>query len=110
MILINKLNAFLAKFVGPNAAHVIDGLIGVALVGAAAFAASAPARLFLLHHALLGVIVTAGVPLVTAVASKFRKAAGSSAPLADELASAVTQAVKDAHAQLAAAPTVTPQK
>ncbi len=93
MILIDKLNGFLGRFVGPNAAHVIDGLIAFALVGAAAFAVSAPARVFLLHHALLGIVVSLSVPLVTALASKFRKAAGSSASLVDQITAAVTQAL-----------------
>jgi hypothetical protein len=95
-MLIDKLNGFLNRFVGPNAAHTIDALIGVALVGAVAFASSAPARLFLLHHALLGVLVSAGVPLVTALASKFRKAAGSTAPLVDQLTAAIVAAIPPA--------------
>lgn len=96
MNVINRFNGFLARFVGPNAAHVIDALIALALVGAVTYVASAPARLFLLHHATLGVLVTVAVPLVTALASRFRKAAGSSAPLADEIAAAVAKALRDA--------------
>lgn len=113
MTLIDKLNAFLAKFVGPNAAHMLDALIGIAIVGGVAFASSPASRVFLLHHATLGVIVTATIPIATGFASKFRKAAGDSGPLADQLVTAVTQAVKDAHTQsakakvAAAAPTVT---
>lgn len=96
--MIDKLNAALAKFVGPNAAHMIDGLIGVSLVGVPTLAASHAARVFLLHHSMLGLIVTAALPVTISLGSKFRKAAGSSAPLADQLAAAVTQAVADAHA------------
>lgn len=94
--MIDKLNAFLGRFVGPNAAHMIDAGIALALVGVPVLAASHPARVFLLHHATLGLIVTAALPLATALASKFRKAAGNSAPLADQLVAAVTQAVNDA--------------
>jgi len=89
--MIDKLNAFLARFVGPNAAHMIDALIGLGIVGLCAYAYSAPARLFLLHHAVLGAVVTVGVPIATALASKFRKAAGSQASLVDEVVAAVSQ-------------------
>lgn len=92
MNLVDRINSFLNRFVGPNAAHVIDALIGVALVGAVAFATSEPARVFLFNHPLLGVIVSVGVPLVTALASKFRKAAGSVVSLVDQLTVAVLAA------------------
>lgn len=103
MTLLDKFNAALGKLVGPNAAHMIDGLIGVGLVGVVAYASSPASRVFLLHHAQLGAIVTVGIPVVTALASKFRKAAGSTAPLADQLSAVVAQAVKDAHAAAPAA-------
>lgn len=106
MIIITKLNAFLARFVGPNAAHVIDGMIGVAIVGAATFVESPSARVFLVHHALLSTLVTAGIPVSTALASKFRKAAGSSQPLVDELAQVIRDELA-ASKPAAPAPTVT---
>lgn len=107
--MIARLNAFLSRFVGPNAAHIIDGLIGVALVGVPTLVGmliySPPARVFLLHHTTLGAVVTGlvglGVPAVTALASKFRKAAGSQAALVDEIA----RVVEDAFAK-ASLPTV----
>jgi hypothetical protein len=105
MNIVAKLNGFLGRFVGPNAAHVIDGMIGVAIVGAVTFVESPSARVFLVHHALLSTLVTAGIPVSTALASKFRKAAGSSQPLVDELA----QVIRDelAASKPAATPTVT---
>lgn len=96
--MIDKLNAFFGRFVGPNAAHTIDGLIGVALVGVPTLTASHAARVFLLHHSMLGMIVTAALPVTISLGSKFRKAAGNNASLADDLAAAVRQAVADAHA------------
>ena len=96
-----KIQAGLEKLVGPNAAHMLDALIAVALVGVptlvGALIYSAPARLFLLHHATLGAVITGlvgiGVPAVTALASKFRKAAGSQATLVDEIAKVVEDAL-----------------
>lgn len=108
-MLVEKVNGFLNRLVGPNAAHMIDALIAIALVGAGTFAVSAPARLFLVHHALLGIIVSAGIPLLTALASKFRKAAGSTAPLVDELAAAVAVLIKQAHAAPPAIPAESPE-
>ena len=98
--MIDRVNAFLAKFVGPNAAHVIDGLIGVAIVGGVAIAESPASRGFLAHHSTDAMIVAASVPLATALASKFRKAAGSSSTVAaDEIAAAVKQALTEARAK-----------
>lgn len=92
--LIERFNGWLAKFVGPNAAHVIDGLIGVALTLAGAFAFSTPARTFASHHADLGLIILLAPPVLTALASKFRKAAGSQVSLVDEIVAAIEAAKK----------------
>lgn len=91
-MLIERFNGWLGTLVGPNAAHVIDGLIGVSLTFAGAFAFSAPARTFASHHADLGLVVLLIPPVITALASKFRKAAGSQASLVDELLAAIEQA------------------
>ena len=93
MNLIGTINAQLSKLVGPNAAHMIDALIGLAIVGAVALLSSSAARAFLAHHATLSVIVTAAVPVATALASKFRKAAGSQASLLDEIEQIVKNAL-----------------
>ena len=93
--MIDRVNAFLGRFVGPNAAHVIDGLIGVAIVGGVAIAESPASRAFLAHHSTDAMLVAAGVPLATGLASKFRKAAGSSNTIADAVAAAVKQALAE---------------
>lgn len=93
--MIAKLNAFLGKFVGPNAAHAIDGVIGVAIGAAITLTYSAPARLFFLHHSRLGLIVgLVVVPVATALAAKFRKAAGSQVNLVDEITKSIEDALK----------------
>lgn len=87
--MIDKLNAFLSKFVGPNAAHMIDAVFAIALVDGAALSTSHAARLFLLQHARLGALVQLSIPPAIALSAKFRKAAGSQAPLVDELVKGV---------------------
>lgn len=89
MLLISKLNAFLSKFVGPNAAHMIDAVFAIAIVDGVALSTSPAARLFLLHHARLGALIQLSVPPAVALSAKFRKAAGSQASLVDELVKGV---------------------
>ena len=98
-MIVSKVNGWLSKLVGPNAAHMIDAAIGVAIPYAVTFAVSPGARVFLLHHSLLAVIVGASILPATALASKFRKAAGSSAPLADEIAAVVAAKILVAEKQ-----------
>lgn len=93
MQLIAKINAFLSKFVGPNAAHMIDAAVAIGIVDGAALVSSPSARAYLLHHALLSSIASISVPPAVALASKFRKAAGSQADLVDQVAKAVTDAI-----------------
>jgi hypothetical protein len=79
--MIEKLNAFLAKLVGPNSAHVIDGLVAWELTAISTGAADPSARKYAEAHPLLDVALTFGPPLLTAAAAKFRKAAAAkSAP------------------------------
>jgi hypothetical protein len=101
MILIDKLNAFLAKFVGPNAAHMIDAGIALGIAAAVTLCASPWARAETAHHALLGALFSVGVLVGTPLASKFRKAAGSQTALVDQIA----QVVDDALTKHAAVPT-----
>jgi hypothetical protein len=103
-VIVDKINGFLGRFVGPNAAHMIDAGIALAIAAGIALAASPAARTFEQHHSLLGILVSVGVLLGTPLVSKFRKAAGSSAPLVDQLVAAVAKAVADAHEQLPPSP------
>lgn len=73
--MIEKANAFLSKLVGPNAAHVIDGLVAWELTAAAAAVKSQSARDYAFHHPTVAVALTIALPLLTAAAAKFRKAA-----------------------------------
>jgi hypothetical protein len=77
MDLAEKVSSALSKLVGPNSAHVIDGLIAWELTAVAAGAKSHSAREYGVNHPLLVVAFTVGPPLLTAAAAKFRKAAGT---------------------------------
>jgi hypothetical protein len=79
-----EISAKLSKLVGPNSAHVIDGLIAWELTAVAAGAKSQSAREYGVAHPLLVVAFTVGPPLLTGLAAKFRKAAGAKPPSADE--------------------------
>lgn len=105
----NRINAFLARFVGPNAAHVIDAIVAFALTAAAAAAFSPAARDFELHHARLGVALALAPAILTALASKFRKAAGQPAnDLVDAIAAAVRAELTAAQAAPADRPALEP--
>ena len=93
MTLISKLNALLSKFVGPNAAHMVDAAVAVGIVDGAALVSSPSARAYLVHHAVLSSIASICVPPAVALASKFRKAAGSQADLVDQIAQVVQEAL-----------------
>lgn len=75
-----KLQGFLDRFVGPNAAHVLDGLIAFEITAGGAALASPSARAYGAHHPYVALGIAVGTPLLTAVASKFRKAATTKAP------------------------------
>jgi hypothetical protein len=70
-----KIQAGLDKLVGPNAAHVLDGLIAFEITAGTAALASPSARAYGAHHPLVALGIAVGTPLLTALASKFRKAA-----------------------------------
>jgi hypothetical protein len=74
-----KIQAALEKLVGPNAAHVLDGLIAFEITAGTVALASPSARAYGAHHPLVAVAIAVGTPLVTALASKFRKAATTKA-------------------------------
>lgn len=78
--MIDKLNKFFGRIVGPNSAHVIDGLVAYELTAAGAASQSQSARDFALHHPTIAVIFVIAPPILTAVAAKFRKAASKPAP------------------------------
>lgn len=75
-----KIQNGLSKFVGPNAAHVLDGLIGFEISAGVAAVATPSARNYADHHAVVAIGIAVGTPLLTALASKFRKAATTTAP------------------------------
>ncbi len=94
--MIDKVNAFLGRFVGPNAVHMIDAAVALGIAGGIALAASPAARQFEQRHSLLGVLVTIGVLLGTPLVSKFRKAAGGDATAtAQQIADAVAKALAE---------------
>jgi hypothetical protein len=75
-----KLQAFLERFVGPNAAHVLDGLVAFELTAAGAALSTDSARNYAVHHPAVAVTFTLAPPVLTALASKFRKAAHAKTP------------------------------
>lgn len=104
-----KLQSLLEKLVGPNAAHMIDGFVALGIVDGTVFVASADARVFLLHHATLGLLAQLAVPPAIALASRFRKAAGqSNVDLVAELARVVEEAIAKSAAPSTVTVTVPP--
>lgn len=78
--MIKKLSSLLAKFAGPNSAHVIDALVAFELSAAAAALESQSARDYAVHHPSVAVIFTIAPPILTALVAKFRKAASQPQP------------------------------
>jgi uncharacterized membrane protein len=83
MNLVAKINTALSKLVGPNAAHMLDSLIAFELTAAGVAAKSSSARHYAAAHPGLAIAFTVAPPVLTALASKFRKAATSPTPPAD---------------------------
>lgn len=75
-----RIQSQLDKLVGPNAAHVLDGLIAFEITAGVAALASPSARVYGERHPLVAIGIAVGAPLLTALASKFRKAATTKAP------------------------------
>jgi hypothetical protein len=75
-----KIQTGLGKFVGPNAALVLDALIAFELTAAGTAIATPSARTYADQHPFVAVAVTFAPPLLTALASKFRKAATTIRP------------------------------
>lgn len=83
MNIISGINRWVGKIAGPNAAHVLDGLVAFELTAAATASQSKSARDYAVHHPGVAVAFAFGPPVLTAVAAKFRKAsAAKSAPAA----------------------------
>jgi hypothetical protein len=76
----SKISNWLGKLVGPNSAHVIDGLVAWELTAVAAGAKSQSARDYGTSHPWIVVAFTIGPPLLTGLAAKFRKAASARPP------------------------------
>lgn len=80
MTIVDKVTQALTGLVGPNAAHVLDSLIAFELTAGGVGLGSATARHFAATHPGLTVIFAVATPLLTALASKFRKAATAPPP------------------------------
>jgi hypothetical protein len=77
--MISKLNAFLNKFVGPNSAHVVDGLVAGGLTAAGAALESKSARDYAFHHPSVALAIALAPAVLVGLAAKFRKAAAAKA-------------------------------
>lgn len=80
MNLIARFNAAVSKLVGPNAVHAIDAIVAFELTAAGAALTDPSARDYAAAHPALVVVFSIVAPLLTAGASKFRKAATAPAP------------------------------
>jgi hypothetical protein len=79
-----KISNWLGKLVGPNSAHVIDGLIAWELTAVATGAKSESARDYGAAHPWLVVFLTLGPPVLTGASARFRKAAIDKSPAAGD--------------------------
>jgi hypothetical protein len=75
-----RIQNLLNKFVGPNAAHVLDGLIAFEITAGGAALTAPSARNYAAHHPVVAAVFAIAPPLLTALASKFRKAATTKPP------------------------------
>jgi hypothetical protein len=79
-----KISSGLSKLVGPNSAHVIDGLVAWELTAVATAAKSESARDYGAAHPWMVVFLTLGPPALTGLAARFRKAATDKSPAAGD--------------------------
>lgn len=75
MDLVAKFNSLVGKLVGPNAVHAIDAIVAFELTAAGTAAADPSARDYAANHPALVVVFSLVAPILTAGASRFRKAA-----------------------------------